>query len=189
MTWRCVTCFIRCHLHLMARSFACLKLKLAELCVLVMTSALTAEHNAVLQVQQSKVCVMHACWYCRCSTLTVCLAATSICASTTTVVATDTTPPVITVLLNSMSVNATTSAGLLLVVTTVYVGRFPVTDFVARVWINFGMPLLDTTGAIGNCHCLPKRTLCCNQPCLVEAACCLVLYCPVVYSTGFVCCK
>ncbi len=54
---------------------------------------------------------------------------------------------------------------------------------------NSGMPLLGTTGAIGFCQCLLKRKLCCNQPCLVEAICCLVLYCLVVYSTGFVCCK
>lgn len=33
-----------------------------------------------------------------------------------------------------MSVNATTSTGLLLVVTTVYAGRFP--DYVALVWIK-----------------------------------------------------
>ncbi|KAL0020782.1 hypothetical protein WJX79_001465 [Trebouxia sp. C0005] len=59
---------------------------------------------------------------CRCSTLTVCLSATSICSSTTTAAAADTTAPIITVLLNSMSVNATTAAGQLLVVTTVYVG-------------------------------------------------------------------
>lgn len=144
---------------------------------------MTADHWFMLQVQQSKVCALYAGWFRRCSTLTVCLAATSICASTTTTVSTDTTPPVITVLLNSMSVNATTSAGLLLVVTTVYAGRSSVTDFVARVWIKFVMLLLDTTGAISDCQCLPKHTLCCYHPC------CLVLYCPVVYSTGFECCK
>ncbi|KAL0024068.1 hypothetical protein WJX79_002467 [Trebouxia sp. C0005] len=60
---------------------------------------------------------------CRCSTYTVCLSATSICGTaTSSPAAADTTPPVITVLLNSLSVNATTSTGQLLVVTTVYVG-------------------------------------------------------------------
>ena len=57
---------------------------------------------------------------------TVCLSATSICAtSSTTAVTVDTTPPVITVLLNALSVNATTPTGQLLVVTTVYVGMPP----------------------------------------------------------------
>ncbi|KAL0020772.1 hypothetical protein WJX77_012245 [Trebouxia sp. C0004] len=59
---------------------------------------------------------------CQCSTLTVCLPATSICASATTAAAADTTAPIITVLLNSMSGNATSAAGQLLVVTKVYVG-------------------------------------------------------------------
>ena len=146
-----------------------MKLKLAQLYVLVRTSALTAKHHVALQVQQSKVCAVYACWYCRCSTLTVCLSATSICASTTTTVTTDTSAPVITILLNSLSVNATTSAGLLLVVTTVYVGRFP--DCVAHVWIK----LCDAIADHYQCHWLLQRNLCCKQPCLVEAACCLVL--------------
>ena len=149
----------------MAGLFACLKLKLAQLCVLV-ASASSAAHDAVMPVKQSKVC---ACWYCRCSTLTVCLAATSICASTSTTVTTDTTAPVITVLLNSLSVNATTSAGLLLVVTTVYAGRSP--ECVAHVQIK----VRDAIAEHYRCYWMLKHTLCCKQPCLVEAACCLVL--------------
>ncbi len=54
----------------------------------------------------------------------MCLSATSICGTAaSSLAAADTTPPVITVLLNSLSVNATTSTGQLLVVTTVYVGE------------------------------------------------------------------
>ena len=53
--------------------------------------------------------------------LGVCLPAASLCATSTSVLA-DTTAPVIMVLLNSMSVNATTPRGQTLVVTTVYVG-------------------------------------------------------------------
>ncbi len=61
---------------------------------------------------------------CRCSLYTVCLSATSICGTAaSSLAAADTTPPVITVLLNSLSVNATTSSGQLLVVTTVYIGE------------------------------------------------------------------
>ncbi len=61
---------------------------------------------------------------CRCSLYTVCLSATSICGTAaSSLAAVDTTPPVITVLLNSLSVNATTSTGQLLVVTTAYVGE------------------------------------------------------------------
>jgi len=61
---------------------------------------------------------------CRCSLYTVCFSATSICGTAaSSPAAADTTPPVITVLLNSLSVNATTSTGQLLIVTTVYVGE------------------------------------------------------------------
>lgn len=60
---------------------------------------------------------------CRCSTLTVCLSATSICAASASVPIPDFAAPVIIVLLDSLSVNATTPSGRLLVVTTVYVGR------------------------------------------------------------------
>ena len=73
---------------------------------------------------------------CRCSTLGVCLSASSVCAtaSLTTVVA-DATAPVITVLLNSMSVNATTPNGQTLVVTRVYVGRSPPCEPHFPAWV------------------------------------------------------
>ncbi|KAL0024407.1 hypothetical protein WJX79_011128 [Trebouxia sp. C0005] len=93
---------------------------------------------------------------CRCSTLTVCLAATSICASTTTTVSTDTTPPVITVLLNSMSVNATTSAGLLLVVTTVYAA----TQGLREVVVACKSPTVKCTASDGTLFCSTSTGLC-----------------------------
>ena len=72
--------------------------------------------KAAAQLGCSNVCV-----YCRCSVYTVCLAATSICASATATpaVAADTTPPVITV--RAPAANSVNATGY--VATTVYVGK------------------------------------------------------------------
>ena len=115
------------------------------------SSALAGEQAK--HMLSNKTCMLHTHHFCccRCSTLTVCLPATSICASTTTAAAADTTAPKITVLLNSMSVNATTAAGQLLVVTTVYVGMPCMPVFSVRHAFHSAQP---THAGIATAHCV-----------------------------------
>ncbi len=99
---------------------------------------------------------------CRCSLYTVCLSATSICGTAaSSIAAADTTPPVITVLLNSLSVNATTTSGQLLVVTTAYVGEHARKANVS--WALISHSLLYSLIS----SCLPRTA--CLQACTADA--------------------